>query len=104
EVGGLVVDGKDAAAAAMLLQACVDRGLRRVLTFHSTVVRARRFARLLETLAPMYGAQLPSGGVAATSVAGTDPVALRRHRLSLLAAADDRVVVVSNARCLGEGV
>jgi hypothetical protein len=64
------------------------------------VSRARRFAAAVD------GLRLPDGRVIrAGSVAGVDPTAARQRTLAELAAGDTETLsLVSNARCLSEGV
>lgn len=82
------------------LAAAAREGLTRVISFHSRVARARRFATAVD------GLRLPDGRtVRARAVAGTDPADVRRDVLADLAAgAPDTVSLVANARCLTEGV
>jgi superfamily II DNA or RNA helicase len=87
-------------ALGALRQAATQHGLRRVLSFHGRVAKARRFAAALD------GTRLADGRrIHATYVAGTMPAAARRAALRRLEAArPGELVVVANARCLAEGV
>ena len=74
--------------------------IRSLLTFHGRVEKARAFAAAVD------GLRLPDGRqVVARSVVGTDPAARRQQALQLLEEPDPgRLVVLSSARCLTEGV
>jgi superfamily II DNA or RNA helicase len=80
--------------------AAAREGVTRLITFHSRVATARQFAGAID------GVALPDGRtVRAAAVAGTDPAARRHEVLAGLAeSAPDQLSVVSNARCLTEGV
>jgi superfamily II DNA or RNA helicase len=95
---GPLVDEQTALGA--LCQAAAEHGLRRALSFHGRVAKARRFAEALD------GRRLADGRqVRATWVAGTMPAATRRAALRRLEAArPGELVVVANARCLTEGI
>jgi superfamily II DNA or RNA helicase len=90
----------DAIALGAVRAAAAEFGLRRVLSFHGRVAKARRFA------AALHRTVLPDGRrVVATHVAGKMPSAVRQAALRRLADTSNReLVVVANARCLGEGV
>jgi superfamily II DNA or RNA helicase len=96
-------DARDLDAATAVpaaLAAAAREGLTRVISFHSRVAAARQFATSID------GLSLPDGRTArAHAVAGTDPSAQRQQVLAQLeAGAENTVTVVSNARCLTEGV
>lgn len=99
EVVVFEAEGESTPDSVAALVAGAD-GLHSVLTFHGRVAKARGFAAAVD------GAVLPDGRrVVAVAVAGTDPDARRRRALQLLAEPRaDRLVVVSSARCLAEGV
>lgn len=105
----LVVADRDDAAVepdqsatlpAALLDAVDRHRVRRVLSFHSRVAKAAQFADTVN------GAVTPGGRrVLARHVNGTMPTSDRTHTLHWLGADDERTVrLVSNARCLSEGV
>lgn len=77
-----------------------EQGVSRVLSFHSRVYRARRFAEAVD------GLRLADGRtVVARTVAGSDPARRRAEALSLLRSAGcGELVVIASARCLGAGV
>jgi superfamily II DNA or RNA helicase len=93
-------DAGEQFALGALRDAAAQFGLRRVLTFHGRVWKARRFA------AAVQAAGLPDGRrVVASHVSGKTPAAARQARLQRLAAArKNELVVVANARCLSEGI
>jgi predicted helicase len=97
------VDGSDSELATLsaLRQAATRFGLRRAVTFHGRVRAAERFAGLLRQSGPLPdGRQVWSRIVDSTMSSGE-----RRQVLAELADADEGTfAVVSNARCLGEGV
>lgn len=103
----LVIDGtgldgavSPGTAAAAALVAGTREGLTRIISYHSRVSRARQFAN------DVHGLVLPDGrAVRASAVAGVDSTAIRMAALATLAdTSPDTVSVVSNARCLAEGV
>ncbi|MEU7980501.1 Helicase associated domain protein [Micromonospora sp. NPDC049081] len=98
QAGGGRLEGGTAAAAALV--AAAQEGLSRVISYHSRVARAHRFA------ATIHGLPLPDGRtVHACAVAGVDSTASRRAALTTLTTPDPgTVAVVTNARCLAEGV
>lgn len=87
-------------AVPAVLAAASREGLTRVISFHSRVARARRFAGDVD------GLQLPDGRtVSAQAIAGADPTAVRRAALARLGEGSPKALtLVSNARCLTEGV
>jgi superfamily II DNA or RNA helicase len=99
------VSARSAAAQVALARAYQEFGMRRAVTFHSTVNEARRF---IETL-PQTLAALPTGEDIPTPTClhanGTMPAAERRQVLVHLAQPPEGGwAVASNARCLSEGV
>ena len=78
----------------------------RVLTFHGRVASAKRFARTLPAVVEwMPPAERPSGLVWARAVSGTMSSGDRAVRLDRLRHLEENERgVLSNARCLGEGV
>lgn len=94
---------EDAAVVVAVAKAMRDYNLRRVISFHSLVKRAQAFA---ETL-PGVCASLPDAhrieGVYANHIHAGTPMDVRRSELARLQSADGWTLL-SNARCLGEGV
>lgn len=87
-------------AAPAALVAAANSGVQRMLAFHGRVAKARGFAAAVDGLA------LPDGRrVSAEAVAGADSAAVRAQALRRLAdGGPHRLTVLSNARCLAEGV
>jgi superfamily II DNA or RNA helicase len=101
-----VTDAASLAAQVVVLRAMRRFGLHRILTFHSRVTRAANFASRLPTVAQwMPDQSAPIGVLNATHVHGGMPT-LRRDaalkRLEQIQASES--AVVSNVRCLAEGV
>jgi superfamily II DNA or RNA helicase len=103
--------GSSAVAAGMLatqiavLRAAQEFDSRRMVTFHSSVADAQWFAKTLPYAREeqvLAGEDPPT--LWAGHVSGRQPLAQRRRVLDQLRSADDRVVVVSNAKVLTEGV
>ena len=87
-----------------LLRAAHEYGLRRMITFHNRVLAARWFASTLphaiENLDPLERPADLSVG----HVHGVQSLIARQRTLARLRADDDSLVVISNARVLGEGI
>jgi hypothetical protein len=94
---------EDAAVVVAVAKAMRDYNLRRVISFHSLVRRAQAFADAL----PGVCASLPDAhrieGVYANHIHAGTPMDVRRSELARLQSADGWTLL-SNARCLGEGV
>jgi len=94
---------EDAAVVVAVAKAMRDYSLRRVISFHSLVKRAQAFAEAL----PGVCASLPDAhrieGVYANHIHAGTPMDVRRSELARLQSADGWTLL-SNARCLGEGV
>jgi hypothetical protein len=87
---------------AALLIASREHNLHRVISYHHTIERAQRFAASLSQAASLWKADL---AVEAHAVWGAQPSSTRTLLLDLLQEADNRrLTVVSNCRCLTEGV
>jgi superfamily II DNA or RNA helicase len=102
ERAGVIVDGRvlDAEALATLIavrRAIDDLGLTRAITFHHTIARARGFAHALAHVE--LAASLPD----AEHISGAMSVDERERVLNVLKE-PDRPTVVTNARCLTEGI
>jgi len=103
---GKVTDARTLAAQAALLKGMAKYDLRRCVTFHSRVARARQFADSLgdvtDSLPPD---ERPVGRLWADHVSGAMRSASRDARLDRLRTLDDcDRGLLANARCLGEGV
>jgi hypothetical protein len=102
---GRVIDARTVVSAIALMRAIAKYDLRRVLTFHGRVKRARDFADVLRRidalLSPEHrGSRLWTGHVSGEMPSGQRD-ALLSHFTQL---GPDDIGVISNARCLGEGV
>ncbi|GAA2842927.1 DEAD/DEAH box helicase [Kitasatospora paracochleata] len=100
-----------AAIQAGLLETCVERGLRRVITFHNRTIEARYFAETLNQTAERlyrrdpvrYPAEVWSGWIA-----GEHGVEFRQDVIAGFSGAEESEglahAVLANCRVLGEGV
>ncbi len=99
-------DSESLAAQIGLLKAIKDYDLKRIISFHSRVNRADDFATDIQnTLQWISDEHRPSGTLHTDFVSGNMPANKRKIKLDQLKAlnADERGVL-SNARCLSEGV
>ncbi len=104
--GTQATDARSLASHIGLAKAMRRYDMSRVLTFHGRVVGATQFARALPAVVEwMPPAERPSGVVWAKVVSGAMSSGARAVRLDRLRhVEDDKRGVLSNARCLGEGV
>jgi superfamily II DNA or RNA helicase len=104
--GKAVTDARSLAGQIGLAKAMRRYGLRRTISFHSRVARARDFARsLTEVVEWMPKRQRPKGSLWATHVSGEMSTGQRTISLERLRQLDDDAVgLLANARCLAEGV
>ncbi len=103
---GIQTDAKSLAAAVGLLKAIKDYDLRRLISFHSRVKGAEDFAKEIHEVQEWLpqDARL-MGKLHSDYVSGEMPTDKRRQKLSHLKnVADGEVALLSNARCLSEGV
>lgn len=98
-IGNESINGLEYSALRAIEQAVEDFNLSRLVSFHRNVERAKTFARSL-------GGQNWGGrAVLAEAVDGTQPAGIRRAAMDRLSSTSkDEVRVVSNARCLTEGI
>ena len=103
---GTKTDAQSLAAEIGLIKAVKDWDLQRVITFHNRVKRAKRFSEeLLEVSQWLDEDHKPTKEMWCEHVSGDMPTIERRNRLKRLkAGGDNEVGVLSNARCLTEGV
>ncbi len=103
---GTVTDARTFAGELGVAKAMTKYDLRRMVSFHSRVKSARRFSvSLPETIAWMPQAERPAGKVWSHHVSGEMPSGRRKVLLGRLRdLAEDERGLLSNARCLGEGV
>jgi superfamily II DNA or RNA helicase len=99
-------DSESLAAQIGLLKAIKDYDLKRIISFHSRVKRAEDFTTDMQnTMQWISDEHRPSGTLRTDFVSGNMPANKRKIKLDQLKAlnADERGVL-SNARCLSEGV
>ncbi len=103
---GIETDSESLAAQIGLLKAIKDYDLKRIISFHSRVNRAEAFATDIGGIMTwLSNEHRPTGTLRADFVSGNMPAGKRKTKLDQLKAlsADERGVL-SNARCLSEGV
>ena len=103
---GIESDAESLAAQIGLLKAFKDYDLRRVISFHSRVKRAERFSKnLIDVIGWVGDEHKPSGTMKTDFVSGEMASDKRRIKLAQLKtlSPQDRGLI-SNARCLSEGV
>lgn len=103
---GKQIDAKSLAATVGLLKAIGDYDLSRLISFHSRVNGAEAFAEeILEVQKWMPDGTRLKKKLIGDYVSGAMPTYKRRQKLSQLKnVADGEVALLSNARCLSEGV
>jgi superfamily II DNA or RNA helicase len=98
-------DARSLAAQVALLRTMRNQNLRRVVSFHGRVNKAQRFSSQLPETAEWMRNRAPKGSVHAEAVSGRMTTGARERVLDRLREpSDNECVVVSNARCLAEGV
>ena len=104
--GKEVTDARAVAGQIGLAKAMRKYDLRRVITFHRLVKGAKAFeASFPEVVDWIPTRQRPKGKLWTDYVAGTMPAGERHRRLqSLSEIGEDERAVISNARCLTEGI
>jgi superfamily II DNA or RNA helicase len=97
DVNGKAYGTDEVATAIAIRRAYKDLGISKIISYHSRVAGAKSFAELI--------AQVPGRGKAPVTehVAGSMPVNDRKQVLNRLAAATEPYLV-TNARCLTEGI
>jgi superfamily II DNA or RNA helicase len=101
-----VIDAKSLAAEIGLIKAIKDYNLTRVISFHSRVKSAEDFSKELpQVLDLIESKHKPKGKLATGFVSGAMPTNYRRQKLEQLKElSQGDYAVLSNARCLSEGV
>jgi hypothetical protein len=101
-----IVDAKSLAAEIGLIKAIKDYNLKRVLSFHSRVKSAEDFSNELPKVLDLVDeSHKPRGKLATGFVSGKMPTNQRRLKLDQLKElTQGDYAVLSNARCLSEGV
>jgi superfamily II DNA or RNA helicase len=106
KAGVVETDSESLALHVALSKAMNNWNLRRVISFHSRVAKARKFANdqvLLNEWMPKEYAV--SGKINATTISSSMPTNKRRQILDVLKnLSDGETGLVSNARCLTEGI
>ena len=99
-------DSESLAAQIGLLKAIKDYDLKRIISFHSRVKRAEAFAAdLPQSMRLIAEDHRPSGMLRTDFVSGNMPSSHRKAKLDQFKAlGDGERSVLSNARCLSEGV
>ncbi len=103
---GIETDTQSLAAQIGLLKAIKDYDLKRVISFHSRVNRAEAFITdIQQIMAWISEEHRPSGTLRTDFVSGNMPAIKRKIKLDQLKSlTTDERGVLSNARCLSEGV
>jgi len=103
---GIETDSESLAAQIGMLKAIKDYDLKRVISFHSRVKRAEAFATDIQKVMEWISDEhRPSGILRTDFVSGNMPTNKRKVKLDQLKAlTGDERGVLSNARCLSEGV
>jgi len=99
-------DAQSFASHIGLAKAIKNYDLKRVISFHSRVSSARDFAnKLPEVIEWMPDGSRPYGALLTNHVSGAMPTNERNRNLQALGnISDDQRYILSNARCLSEGV
>ncbi len=108
---GLITDARTLASQIGLAKAMRKHKLRRIITFHSSVAKAKRFAdesvpdSLPGVISRMSKASRPAGKLWASHISGHTSAGKRRTLLSNLGNLPKGARgMISNCACLGEGV
>ena len=103
---GVSVDAESLAAQIGVLKAIKDYDLKRLITFHGRVKRAENFSKDILAITPFIPKKdLPKGVLKTDYVSGQMPTNKRRQKLKQLKDLFDcNRQILSNARCLSEGV
>jgi superfamily II DNA or RNA helicase len=103
---GEETDAESLAAQIGMLKAIKDYDLKRVISFHSRVKRAEAFASdIQDVLGWVEDRHKPNGNLWSDFVSGTMPTNKRKQKLDRLKAiSENQRGILTNARCLSEGV
>ena len=103
---GLATDARSLAGQIGLLKAIKDWNLRRLISFHGRVKRAKEFSEdIIQVAEWLDDDHRPSRNLWAEYVSGEMPTIARRQKLKRLKnVGKDEIGLLSNARCLSEGV
>lgn len=100
------LDAQSLAAQIGLIKAISDYNLSRVISFHSRVLSAKNFCiSFEEVLASIVDEHKPSGSILVQHVSGKMKTADRRQAVrKFKELVDHDIGIITNARCLSEGV
>jgi superfamily II DNA or RNA helicase len=103
---GTETDAQSLAAEIGLVKAMKDWDLQRIITFHNRVKRAKRFSQeLLDVFGWLDEEHKPTRALWCNYVSGDMPTIERRQKLLRLKGIGEKEIgLLSNARCLSEGV
>ena len=101
---GLLTDAKTLAVSIAVLKAIKDYNLHRIISFHGRVKRAREFSEDIQKVAQWLPDDKPQGKLRADYVSGKMSAALRSRKLERLKNVGAEIGLLSNARCLSEGI
>ena len=103
---GIEVDAKTLGAHVGIAKAIRDYELSRLITFHSRVSSAKKFAEQLpETVHWMVPGERPPGNLVTGHVSGEMATGMRNNRLDQLRNIEEgQHGLIANARCLSEGI
>jgi predicted helicase len=103
---GIETDAQSLAAEIGLIKAIKDWDLQRIISFHSRVKRAKQFSQELRNVFEWLDEDhKPRKVIWCEHVSGDMPTISRRNKLKRLKKiGEDEVGLLSNARCLSEGV
>jgi predicted helicase len=103
---GLATDARSLAGQIGLLKAIKDWNLQRLISFHGRVKRAKEFSEdIIQVAAWLNEEHRPSSNLWAEHVSGEMPAIARQQKLTRLKnISKDEIGLLSNARCLSEGV
>jgi superfamily II DNA or RNA helicase len=103
---GIETDAQSLAAQIGLIKAIRDWNLQRIISFHNRVKRAEKFSQeISEVCAWLDYSHKPRRTIWSEHVSGEMAAITRRRRLRRLQMVDyNEVGILSNARCLSEGV
>ena len=100
---GLLTDAKTLAVSIAVLKAIKDYNLHRIISFHGRVKRAREFSEDIQKVAQWLPEDKPQG-LRADYVSGKMSTGLRSRKLKRLKNIGGDIGLLSNARCLSEGI
>jgi predicted helicase len=102
---GLLTDAKTLAVSIGVLKAIKDYNLHRIISFHGCVKRAQESSEDIKKVAKwLRDEDKPQGKLWADYVSGSMPTELRGQKLKRLKNIGAEIGLLSNARCLSEGV